>query len=525
MTLAQRPRACAAPLVRASSATLAVLFMLVAAPAAAVYDPVFRDGFDPVPTYYVSVANGSDANPGTLALPWKTINKAVSAATAVPPGSVIYVKAGTYPEQVVVQRDDISLVGYRSTPGDQPPILANLAPTGPGAAVPELPAFDPADMPLLDGGARTREVAIDMRGRRRITLRNLNIRNYNGYGILAGMSNALGEYGNNGFIESHLFDNVNLRSIGDPEDDYRGVAIALGMVSTRFSNGDIVRNSLIIDAFAEALKVNGDDTEVDNVRVYGVSTDYPMGTDYYVFVSGVGNRVHHSYAWRHPDSYHSGHGFVVKDNGDQRVGGPRIESTGNVFDHNVVVNMNNEGYGVRHRGVHHNLFIDNVAYGTHDGQSECGDGSGITIRDGAHDNAFVNTHIINACWAIKILDTTEDGGSLETPANDNLITGALVENAYIGVSFYWWNAAVPLPLTDAGRNTIADSSFLNTRNMFEALRPAAQMHYANTRFQGVGDLDLGEFRIGVPAYIATITRAQFDDGCTFEDIPDLPPGW
>src|ERR1017187_858737 len=43
--------------------------------------------------YFVS-ASGLDTNPGTLALPFKTVNKAASLAV---PGTVIQVQAGTYP--------------------------------------------------------------------------------------------------------------------------------------------------------------------------------------------------------------------------------------------------------------------------------------------------------------------------------------------------------------------------------------------------------------------------------------------
>ena len=49
--------------------------------------------------YYVAT-NGNDANPGTEALPWKTIQKAANTLTA---GKTVYVKSGTYNEQVTVK--------------------------------------------------------------------------------------------------------------------------------------------------------------------------------------------------------------------------------------------------------------------------------------------------------------------------------------------------------------------------------------------------------------------------------------
>src|SRR3954468_23274949 len=51
-------------------------------------------------TYYVSTTGG-DANPGTLAAPFKTIQRAANAASA---GDTVIVRAGTYRETVRVPR-------------------------------------------------------------------------------------------------------------------------------------------------------------------------------------------------------------------------------------------------------------------------------------------------------------------------------------------------------------------------------------------------------------------------------------
>ncbi len=53
-------------------------------------------------TRYVSTS-GNDANPGTAALPWRTINKAVRASTGLGGGAVVCVAEGTYNERVDVQ--------------------------------------------------------------------------------------------------------------------------------------------------------------------------------------------------------------------------------------------------------------------------------------------------------------------------------------------------------------------------------------------------------------------------------------
>ncbi|CAG0963880.1 endoglucanase [Methanosarcinales archaeon] len=49
--------------------------------------------------FYVAT-NGNDANPGTEARPWRTIQKAADTLTA---GQTVYVKAGTYKEQITVR--------------------------------------------------------------------------------------------------------------------------------------------------------------------------------------------------------------------------------------------------------------------------------------------------------------------------------------------------------------------------------------------------------------------------------------
>ncbi len=62
-----------------------------------VYLPVILNGKE---AYYVS-SNGSDSNPGTLQLPWRTINKA---ARSVVPGDVVYIRGGVYREYVSINR-------------------------------------------------------------------------------------------------------------------------------------------------------------------------------------------------------------------------------------------------------------------------------------------------------------------------------------------------------------------------------------------------------------------------------------
>ncbi|MCX9081918.1 MAG: right-handed parallel beta-helix repeat-containing protein [Candidatus Methanoperedens sp.] len=67
-------------------------------------------------TYYVA-KNGNDNNPGTEARPWLTIKKAANTLAA---GEKVYVKKGTYKEQVIVTRSGSSgkYITYSAYPGD-----------------------------------------------------------------------------------------------------------------------------------------------------------------------------------------------------------------------------------------------------------------------------------------------------------------------------------------------------------------------------------------------------------------------
>ena len=493
-------------------ALFVVAVFAAAHPASAVYDPVFRDGFETVPAFYVSASTGSDGNPGTQAQPWKTINRAVKRIDGAPAGSIVHVRAGSYSENVVFGRDDITLAGYRNTPGDQPPILAD-ATINPDNGDPVFPDFDPEEMPLLDGGDRASGIGIDLRDRRRISVRNINIRNY-AVGVLAGN-------GDRGFVESHRLENVNVSTAGNTAAAYSGHGIAFGSMSTSFSNGNLVRNALIINAAAEGFKFNGDDNEAGNIRVYGTEGDtVQASTDYYVVVTGSRNRIGQSYIWRKPDSAHSGHGYTIKDNAGQQAGGPLIEATDNLFEDDVAVNMG-EGFAVRHRGVRNNRFVNGTAYGRYDGHAEaCNGGNGIVVRDGARANTFAGMRMIDACQAIIISDSSEDEGTPSPPysGSGNTIVGALVDNAYIGISF-----REEAPVREAGDNLIVDSTFHLTRFMFLANRPAQQMRYVDTTFggtQGSGNAN-GWFRGGT--YATDVVRSQFDN-CTFHDLT-LPPGW
>ena len=85
------------------------------------------------PVYYVAT-NGDDSSPGTLARPWRTLQKAANALLA---GDTVYVRGATYRERVVPEHsgsDATHPITYAAYPGE----VVTL--DGTGVAVPVGPA-------------------------------------------------------------------------------------------------------------------------------------------------------------------------------------------------------------------------------------------------------------------------------------------------------------------------------------------------------------------------------------------------
>jgi hypothetical protein len=70
---------------------------------------------------YVST-QGSDANPGTLRRPWKTLSRAFHSFV---PGEAVYVRSGTYPEWAIESRSGTAKapISLRAFPGGERPVL------------------------------------------------------------------------------------------------------------------------------------------------------------------------------------------------------------------------------------------------------------------------------------------------------------------------------------------------------------------------------------------------------------------
>lgn len=74
----------------------------------------------PGQAFYVSASGGKDTNPGTLALPWRTIQHAANNVRA---GDTVYVRSGTYNEAVFMTASGSAAAGYitfENYPGEAP---------------------------------------------------------------------------------------------------------------------------------------------------------------------------------------------------------------------------------------------------------------------------------------------------------------------------------------------------------------------------------------------------------------------
>lgn len=481
-------------------------------------DQIFLNGFEEGATpiegaYYVSASRGNNSNPGTLSSPWKTIGKAVASSSPVEPNGVVYVEAGTYNEQVTVGKNNISLIGYKATPGDQPPILANrsIEPTSLGNGYP----YDPADMPLLDGGNRGSGTGIDLRGRKNVTIRNFSIRNYKN-GIDAGSSSS-------SFVEAHNLDNISVSNVGS-FGSYGGMAISLGQIWPRvYSNGNTLRNLLLINAASEGLKIFGDGNDVDNVRVYSYELSN-NSTDYYLVVLGNNNHINHGYIWRRPFSGHRGHGFTIKDTADQPRGAARLPSENNLFENLEAHNMSGS-FVARHRGVRNNTFRNGIAHGQHGNDETCHGttstgysepNEGVTVRDGASYNRFENIDVYDVCNAVRFVDTDEDNELTDLPREPagNVIDGLTAARSATALAYDYDPVSGPTAI-GAG-NEIRNATFSVADYFINADRPNSAMHYYDCAFADIPDPGWGGF-------MDNVRSSQFTD-CTFTNVA-LPGGF
>ncbi len=347
-------------------------------------------------TYYVTT-EGNDSNDGlTESTAWKTIKYATSQATAA--GDIVYIKAGIYNEYSIKvssgsSGNPITLEGYKDAPGD----IINIDwwdfHTNRG--------LDPTKMPLLDGGDRSKKVAISLIDNNNIKIKNLQITNYEN-----------GIYGYN-VTNCHL-ENIILLSFGKPSSNgqlHSGTGI-------HFSNGtnNLFRKCLIANVAAEAMAIeNNDNSLIEECKVYcdeGYTgkPDVNLATDYYMNFSGDNNIIKECYIERVGNLDHGGAGIGIKAFGEN-----------NLFENCTAKGLGNAGFYVRHSGVTNNEFRNCTAL----------NGTGFVVRDGAHHNTF-NYCRTDSCIGVFF---TWSGEDIVSSGNDNNFYNCIFENSSYMISF------------------------------------------------------------------------------------------
>ena len=204
------------------------------------------------PTFYVSIS-GSDSNPGTLALPWRTIQKAFNTLRA---GETALVRGGVYTQSVVMMRAGTSQapITVKNYPGEQP--IIHPGGSGPmdypvritaGAAYFRLHGFLIENAPLdttvnvyiSDGGLQQPQAAHD------IEFRDNEVRNGMGTGLLVAPRTA----------RVHLIGNA-------VHDNGVGLAHQHQGVYFQGQDGLIANNAVYNQPNGFGIQVRGEDTEI-----------------------------------------------------------------------------------------------------------------------------------------------------------------------------------------------------------------------------------------------------------------------
>lgn len=83
-------------------------------------------------TYYVDALRGNNSNPGTESRPWKTVAYALGTTSPVGSGDTVYLRAGTYREQVRVDKSgtENNWITVKNYPGESPIMDGSTAVTG-----------------------------------------------------------------------------------------------------------------------------------------------------------------------------------------------------------------------------------------------------------------------------------------------------------------------------------------------------------------------------------------------------------
>ncbi len=404
-------------------------------------------------TYFVSLS-GNDSNDGlSQATAWRTISYAASASSPVAAGDTVYIKAGDYGlEDIFIDKNyspndaAISFIGYQNVPGDINDFNFTYGDN-----------VDASVMPLINPNDRTTGEGINLSDIYSITIKNIQIAN-----SLGGIS----IWNTTAISSNHLLENIFLKNIGW---EY---STALGI---KEGNGNVVRNCLIVNATGAGMDIWGDNNQIINCKVYSnesqqISDGTYTSMDYYIVLKGNNNNVTDCYAERDGDLEDVGHGFEIKESGEN-----------NLFENCTVKNMIGGCFSVRWSAVKNNEFKNCTAIG---GVSD--DVSAFMIREGASYNTFNACTSRNCQAGIRFLLAGEDADYCGT---NNTFNNCIIKNAQwaIDLNPYYYNSA------PADSNSIVNCVIYGAEYLFNCERPNSENKFVNTIINNVTNLTTGSY--------------------------------
>ena len=401
--------------------------------------------------YYVSSTGNNSNNGLSQSNAWRTFSYAASSSSPVSAGDTVYIKAGDYGNDDVfidknyaVNDARISFIGYQNVPGD----ISSF----------DFTYGDDVDstlMPLISPGDRTVGEGINLSDVYSITIENIQIAN-----CLSGIS----IWNTTAINSNHVLKNIFLQNIGW---EY-STAIAL-----KEAGNNEINNCLIVNATGAGMDVWGDNNQIENCKIYSnesqlISDGTYTSMDYYIVVKGDSNLVQNCYGERDGDLEDVGHGFELKESGQN-----------NLFVDCTVKNMIAGCFSVRWAAVQNNEFRNCHAIG---GVSD--DVSAFMVREGASNNSF-NACVSDSCQAgIRFLLAGEDANYC---GHNNSFNNCIIKKSKwaIDLNPYYYNSA------SVNDNFIVNGVIDDAEYLFNCERPNTGNQLINCIVTNVDSLSSG----------------------------------
>jgi hypothetical protein len=246
--------------------------------------------FSPFRTYYVS-RSGSDAGPGTISKPWRTIQRALRTLER---GQRVLVRSGTYPELLTMSRRGTAVapLGLQAYPGERPVISGRLKITG--------AHFRVSGLVFVGSRLNARSALVYISGGDNITVSHNEVRNGSMSGIYLGDEEDPAD--NVSVISNYIHGNgtTNNRDHGIYFDHGSNGVIANNLIAGNLARGiqlyedanDVIVTHNTVVRNLTGIVIGGSDSSAADANVivnnifaynsrYGISTNWdgPIGRD------------------------------------------------------------------------------------------------------------------------------------------------------------------------------------------------------------------------------------------------------